>query len=122
MFEIIVEEHFSAAHRIEGYSGSCSNLHGHNWLVQMCLRAKNLNEIGMALDFRRAKKLLRKVLEKLDHTFLNDNQFLKGENPTAERIAKAIFDEISLEVEDGIEVAHITVWESNSTAVRYSRE
>ncbi len=122
MFEIVVKEHFSAAHRIDGYPGSCSNLHGHNWNVEMCLRIEKLNEIGMAFDFREAKKILSDVIQKLDHSFLNDNPLLENGNPTAERIAMVIFDEISSRIADDIKIASITVWESDSTAVKYSLE
>ena len=122
MFEIVVKEHFSAAHRIDGYPGSCSNLHGHNWNVEMCLRVEKLNELGMAFDFREAKKVLRDVIQKLDHTFLNDNSLLAGGNPTAERIAMVIFDEISLMLPKDVKIVSITVWESDSAAVKYLLE
>ncbi len=120
MFEIIVRQRFSAAHQIEGYPGDCSELHGHNWMIELCIGVSELNELGMALDFRRAKEILGEIIGKLDHTFLNDNPFCAGGNPTAERIAELIYNGVTGKVPDGVSINSVTVWESENAGVRYS--
>ncbi len=49
MFEIDITRDFSAAHRLSGYQGDCSNLHGHNWTVMAVVQANELDEIGIAV-------------------------------------------------------------------------
>lgn len=119
MFEIIVKKKFSAAHRITGYPGDCSKLHGHNWLIELRLGVEKLNDLGMAFDFRKAKDILEECMEKLDHTCLNDNPFLDGGNPTAERLAEIIFNELKQKVPDDVSVLSVEVWESDNAGVRY---
>ena len=73
----------SAAHKLSlSHPSKCCNLHGHNWIVTVFCKAKELNEDGMVEDFSHIKELVSK---QLDHQYLNE--VLDGMNPTAENIA-----------------------------------
>jgi len=85
MFYLSVTDTFSAAHRLCGYLGACSNLHGHNWKVRVGLKTDKLDEIGMAMDFGIIKSILQSILDELDHAYLNDVPSLNGMNPTSEK-------------------------------------
>ncbi len=93
MFEVRVEADFSAAHFLKDYNGKCENLHGHNYKVYAHVKGEELNEGGMLLDFTKLKGALRTICKELDHTNLNDKEIFL-QNPSAERIAKYIFDGI----------------------------
>ena len=69
MFVLNVTDSFSAAHRLCGYKGACSNLHGHNWKVRVGIACDTLDEIGMALDYGIIKSILKEILDLLDHEF-----------------------------------------------------
>ncbi|MCJ7810528.1 MAG: 6-carboxytetrahydropterin synthase, partial [Desulfobulbaceae bacterium] len=45
VFEIVVQSHFSAAHSLRGYAGDCARTHGHNWIIEVYVRCRELNEI-----------------------------------------------------------------------------
>ena len=47
MYEVMIEEEFSAAHALRGYRGKCENLHGHNWKVEVYVRGERLDDVGM---------------------------------------------------------------------------
>lgn len=93
MFELRVESHFSAAHFLTDYHGKCENMHGHNYKVYAHIRGDYLNDGGMLMDFADIKKVLNEICDLLDHSNLNDMEVFK-QNPSAERIAKYIYDQI----------------------------
>ena len=120
MFEISSEINFAAAHHLREYCGSCENLHGHNWLVRATVRAKELNSIGLAIDFKILKKHLKTVADKLDHVDLNT--IFTKENPSSENIAKYIYVELSKflkEENPQISVYRIDVWETPGNCASY---
>ncbi|NOR04952.1 MAG: 6-carboxytetrahydropterin synthase QueD, partial [Deltaproteobacteria bacterium] len=55
MFDIFIRTHFSAAHYLRNYPGNCEHLHGHNWDVEVVVRAEKLNKIDVGIDFRDLK-------------------------------------------------------------------
>jgi 6-pyruvoyltetrahydropterin/6-carboxytetrahydropterin synthase len=120
MYELMVESKFAAAHQLRGYKGKCENLHGHNWRVTVAATAERLNEQGLAIDFHDLKKALRDVLDQLEHTFLNDIFPFTQINPSSENLAKWIYDTLAKKLnDDNIEVASVTVWESDSASASY---
>ncbi len=123
MFEITIESGFSAAHRLRGYEGACERLHGHNYRVALSVRGEP-GASGMVADFKVLKAALGRVLDRLDHTYLNELEDFgdDGLNPTAESIAKWICDAVAGEFGEGIAPARVTVWESEKSSVTYVPE
>lgn len=130
MFEVRVTADFAAAHFLKDYNGKCENLHGHNYKVYAHVRGNKLNEGGMLLDFTKLKSALRLVCKNLDHTNLNDFDYFE-KNPSAERIAKYIYEQIiQLLLKDGIDISYknqtedaflyaIDVFETDTSRARY---
>ena len=119
MFELIFETHFAAAHNLRGYQGSCERLHGHNWKVVVYLRAVKLDRLGMVIDFREAKAITGRLLDDLDHRYLNEVGPFKTENPTTENVARWIFDELCKLLPQHITVHKVTAWESEHCGASY---
>ena len=94
MFDIFVESHFSAGHHLRDYPGNCEHPHGHNWKITVTIRATELDELGMAIDFRVAKDAVKKVIDTLDHRDLNEHPDFQDRNPSSENIAIYIFDNL----------------------------
>ena len=95
MYELTVRSDFEAAHQIDGYEGKCRRLHGHNWSVEAVVIGRQLDRLGMLIDFKVLKAALNGVLEELDHQYLNELEAFESMNPTAENLARWIFERLS---------------------------
>lgn len=119
MFEIVIKTGFSASHKLVGYKGNCSNLHGHNFGVEICVEGKTLDKIGMVFDFRKIKKIADKIISKLDHKYLNEIEPFSRVNPTSENIAKYIFEKLKNKLPKNIKLIWTKVSEGESAYCRY---
>jgi 6-pyruvoyltetrahydropterin/6-carboxytetrahydropterin synthase len=121
MYEVMIQEEFSAAHALRGYRGKCENLHGHNWKVEVYVRGERLDEIGMLVDFTRLKAVTRQVMRYLDHQNLNElKPFDKELNPSSEHIASLVLSKVAEEINDErVKVYKVRVWETPSTSATY---
>jgi len=120
VYEIYVKDHFAAAHALRGYDGNCSNMHGHNWIVEAYIQCTKLNKLGIGIDFRDVKRIVKDVLSKLDHTTLNDVAEFGHINPTSENLAKFIYSELGRRLNsDTIQVKKVMVFESPGCGSSY---
>jgi 6-pyruvoyltetrahydropterin/6-carboxytetrahydropterin synthase len=122
MYEVSVDEQFAAAHNLRNYKGKCEDLHGHNYKLQVVLKGEELDSTGLLYDFVHLKQVIRDVIRALDHKYLNELPPFVELNPSAENIARHIYNEISKQLHrapNGAEVARITVWETDTTAATY---
>jgi 6-pyruvoyltetrahydropterin/6-carboxytetrahydropterin synthase len=122
MFEVSVEETFSAGHALRGYRGKCENLHGHNYRVRVTLEGPQLDSLGLLCDFTHLKQVMREIIGGLDHQFMNDLEPFRVVNPSAENMAKYFYDEVTRQLKDlptGARIADIVVWETDTTSAKY---
>jgi len=120
MFELSVEEQFSAAHQLRGYRGKCEALHGHNWRVQVTVSSDRLNNIGLVIDFKELKQVLSDVIAPLDHALLNEVFPFTEINPSSENIARWIFESVKKKLRrKNCNITSVTVWESETSSATY---
>jgi len=122
MFQVRVDESFSAGHALRGYKGKCENVHGHNYKVRIILEGPGLDSIGLLYDFTHLKRVIREIVGGVDHKFLNDQAPFDVINPSAENLAKFFYDETSRQMNampEGARIARVTVWETDTTSATY---
>ena len=122
MFEVSVDADFAAAHSLRGYQGKCESLHGHNYRVRLVVSGEQLDKIGLLQDFTVLKKALRGVANHLDHKHLNDLPPFDTVNPSAENLARYIYDETAKLLAgqmNGAAIASVTVWETETASATY---
>jgi 6-pyruvoyltetrahydropterin/6-carboxytetrahydropterin synthase len=132
MFSVTREITFCYGHRLLDYDGKCRHLHGHNGKAVITLAAASLDELGMVMDFSRLKSVVGGWIDDaLDHKMLlhkddpvlpfllaiREPVFLLDVNPTAENIARLIFDYTA---QQGFPVVEVRLWETESCYASYS--
>lgn len=116
MYYISKRLEISGAHNLKlPYESKCKNFHGHNWIVTIYCRSKELTDYGMIIDFTHIKKVIH---EQLDHQYLNDHFTF---NPTAENMCRWICDEVTKYCEIG-ECYKVMVQESEGNVAIYERD
>ncbi len=120
MFNIFIQSHFSAGHHLRDYPGNCERPHGHNWKVEVTVKATKLDELGMGIDFRTLKAAVKEVLDTLDHSDLNEHPDFQSINPSSENIAAYIFRNLQKDLtSDRYGVYSVTVCETDNSGVTY---
>ena len=118
MYKITKQFSFSASHILEGLplEHPCSRLHGHNYVVTVHLKAEQLNNVGFVKDYRELDNVKKYIDEELDHRHLND---IFSFNPTAENIAKHLYDVFKREIS---ELYAVEVSETPKTTAIYEAD
>ena len=131
MFRVTREIDFCYGHRLLQYDGKCRHLHGHNGTAIITLEAPELDRLGMVVDFSHMKRVLQAWIdEHLDHQMilhrddpviphlrkLGETFFTLDVNPTAENIAKLIYEQAQ---KHGFPVVEVSLWETTSSYATY---
>ena len=119
MYRLSVYDYFSSAHQLVGYEGKCEELHGHNWKVEIELEGTELDNVGMLMDFKIAKSMLKEILDEMDHKFLNNLEQFKDINPSSELVAKHVYNRVKEKLPKGIRISSTSVWESERSKAVY---
>jgi 6-pyruvoyltetrahydropterin/6-carboxytetrahydropterin synthase len=130
-YEVTKVIEFSYGHRLLNHDGKCRYLHGHNGMLEVDIAAESLDQMGMVIDFGRVNDVVKSWVDKnLDHRMLlcradplaqplidaGEPIFLMDENPTAENIARLIWQAAQ---EAGLEVGEVRLWETSTSRATF---
>ncbi|OQY17274.1 MAG: 6-carboxytetrahydropterin synthase QueD [Desulfobacteraceae bacterium 4572_35.1] len=123
MYTLKIITNFAAAHNLMNYDGDCENLHGHNWKVEVMVKARELDNSGLGIDFKILKAQTKKLLATLDHKYLNELPPFVTISPSSENISRYLFLELEKIINcDNVTVDSVNVWESDNACASYSRD
>ncbi len=132
MYEIVKRIDFSFGHRLVNYDGKCNRPHGHNGVAEVRLATNEVDEVGMVADFGDVGDAVGGWIDtNLDHRMvlraddplapaivaLGEGAYLMDEEPTAENVAKIIFEKVS---EMRLPVVSVTLWETSDSRATYA--
>jgi 6-pyruvoyltetrahydropterin/6-carboxytetrahydropterin synthase len=123
MHTIFKDFPFSAAHAIRGHTRGCQNLHGHNYRVRVHLQARELDALGMVLDFADLKAMMQEIVGPFDHRVINEIPPFDERNTTAELLSQHVFEEVErrLAGQERVRVVRVEVWETETSCAVYER-
>ncbi len=131
MYKVMKTVSFCYGHRLLNYKGKCQHLHGHNADAIITLESGSLDARGMVVDFTDIKAVVKEWLDnELDHTLLlsrndpllplleeaGERVFVMDDNPTAENIARLIFEFVARQ---GFPVVEVSLWETGTSCASY---
>jgi 6-pyruvoyltetrahydropterin/6-carboxytetrahydropterin synthase len=131
MHKVIKRIHFCYGHRLLDYEGKCAHPHGHNASVEIEVASDQLNRVGMVADFGEIADIVGGFIEReIDHKMLlrkddpitkalidlGEPVFVMDSNPTAENIARLIFDHAR---DQGLQVVKVRLWETEDAYAEY---
>jgi 6-pyruvoyltetrahydropterin/6-carboxytetrahydropterin synthase len=119
MFEVSVEKTIACAHRLFGYQGPCEALHGHNYTIIVTYVGEEVDQFGMLVDFVDVKRLFNRVLAQMDHKYLNDLPLFEHLSPSAENIARVVYQEMQRTPFERGRLSSVKVWETPTQVATY---
>ena len=121
MYELKIITQFGAAHQIKDIGGKCEDLHGHNWKIEVHVTGPELMGDGLLIDFKVLKTTAKKVIDRLDHKYLNELEYFRDASPSSENIARYIYEALAPELNSAdVKVSKVSAWESDSACATYS--
>jgi len=119
MFTISVERHFQASHQLILPDGSKEPVHKHDWVVTASLSSERLNNMGVVMDFQALKAMIDKTVAGFDNTALESIGYFQQNNPSAENVAKYIYDKLLIELPKGVKLRNIRVVEEPGCSAKF---
>jgi len=136
MWKLSVQKSVDFAHALSSYPGKCARVHGHTWLFTLTVYVRNLNDLGMGIDYKDLKEILGNGIEGLDHRLIVDssapvpnslgysvlNAVKVDYNPTSENLAKFVYQKIKPQLSGMVEKFEISVSETPGVLCTYSED
>lgn len=119
MYELRIERVFRASHALRLYDGQMEPMHLHAWRTLVYVRAAELDEIDVVIDFHQLERIVGDAVGRFEGASLNSHPAFEGVNPSAERVAERIFHDIAPQLPDRVELVKVTVTEAPGCRATY---
>lgn len=112
MFTIRVETSFRASHRLTLPDGSMEPDHSHDWQVTADVGRDKLDGMGLVMNFQKLKALMDETISDFDHTAMETIDYFRRNNPSAENVAKYIYERLRVKLPEGVRLQRVRVVEA----------
>jgi len=111
IFTISVETCFRASHQLTLPDGSKEPLHHHDWLVTADVSSDRLDNMGVVMSFQRLKAMIDATVGDFDNTAIETNGYFRQNNPSAENVARYVYEKLRINLPKGVELRNVKVVE-----------
>jgi len=122
MFTISIETSFWASHQLVLPEGSKEPVHHHNWLVSADVSGDKLNSMAVVMDFQELKAMVDDIVSDFDNMALNEISFFRQNNPSAENVAKYIYEKLRAKLPEGVKLQNIRVVEEPGCSAKFGEQ
>jgi 6-pyruvoyltetrahydropterin/6-carboxytetrahydropterin synthase len=121
MFTVSSQAHYDAAHFLRNHKGKCNQMHGHRYVVEAAVQAKELDASGIAFDFGDLKAILRELADGMDHCVLNDLPQFQNVETSAENQARYFYEALQERLPEALAggLLYTRVWEGPTQWAQY---
>ena len=121
MFEVRVETHFKASHQLALSDGLKEPLHEHDWQVWVDISAGRLDRTGLVIDFHLLKQMIAQSVTEFENRSLNEIEYFQMNIPSAENIAKHIFEKIESKLPKDVTLGSVRVFEQPGFSAKFTK-
>ena len=111
MFEISVETHFNACHDLLLPDSMTEPSHFHDWVVTADVSSEKLNNIGIVMNFHKLREILDDITSEFSDKNLNEMPYFEEINPSAENVAKYIYEKLEPQLPENVKLEYVSVIE-----------
>ncbi len=124
MWEISQEIAIAAEHQLRSApTGDERGRHRHSWRIKAVVRARALDRSGWVLDFNALTAIMKAAFAPYDNAFLNEVPPFDDVEPTRERIAQVMAEQLAAKIDDDrVQLARLEIWESDTRCTTYFRQ
>lgn len=121
MFTISVETHFKASHKLNLPDGSKEPAHYHDWVVTAEVSSKKLNNMAIVINFQKLKQMLDNIVSNFHNAALNKLSYFGQNNPSAENVARYIFERLDRKLPKELKLENVKVVEEPGCWAKFSK-
>lgn len=121
MFTVSVKTNFWASHQLALPDGPKEPRHQHNWAVTADVSSEKLNSIGLVMDFSQLKAMLDNIVAEFDNSPLDEIDYFRQNNSSAESIARYIYEKLESSLPDGVKLENIRIVEEPGCSANFTR-
>jgi len=120
MFTVSVETNFWASHQLVLLDGSKESVHNHNWSVTADVSSDKLDNMAVVMDFQKLKAMVDNIVAEFDNRLLNEISYFQQNSPSAENVAKYVYEKLRLKLPEDIKLQSIRVVEEQGCSAKFS--
>jgi 6-pyruvoyltetrahydropterin/6-carboxytetrahydropterin synthase len=120
MYIVSIESSFTASHQLTLPDGLDEPVHNHEWLVTAEVASEKLNDIAVVMNFRELKALVDNIVGEFDNLDLNKFSYFQQNNPSAENVARYIYDKLRNQLPKDVKTQSIKVIEEPGCSAKFS--
>lgn len=119
MFTVSIETHFWASHQLVLPDGAKEPVHHHDWLVTADVSSEKLNNMAVVINFHKLKAMVDDILVSFDNKALNEIGYFQQNNPSAENVARYIYEKLRAKLPESVKLERIKVVEEPGYSAKF---